>query len=99
MSRRGRCCSSSSSWCRCWSSSAWPRDANVTLRGDGDVTLQTRPVEPRDVFRGDSVVLNYEISTIETTGPTDRLEPNDTVYVELVQVETLDRRPPPGPAV
>lgn len=57
-----------------------------TLQGDDDVRLQTRPVDPRDVFRGDFVVLDYEISTVETNRA-DRLllEPNDTVYVELVQ--------------
>jgi uncharacterized membrane-anchored protein len=56
-----------------------------TLRGDEDVTLQTRPVDPRDLFRGDYVVLDYEIATIETNRA-DRpfLEPGDTVFVELV---------------
>ncbi len=57
----------------------------LTLRGDQDVTLQARPVDPRDLFRGDYVVLDYEIATIEM----DRverlnLEPGDAVFVGLV---------------
>jgi uncharacterized membrane-anchored protein len=34
------------------------------LREGGEVTLQTRPVDPRDFLRGDYVVLNYEISNL-----------------------------------
>jgi len=34
------------------------------LRAGTEVTLQTRPVDPRDFLRGDYVVLNYEISTV-----------------------------------
>ena len=33
------------------------------LREGSEVTLQTRPVDPRDFLRGDYVVLNYEITT------------------------------------
>ena len=36
------------------------------LRDGSEVTLQTRPVDPRDFLRGDYVVLNYEI--IERAG-------------------------------
>ena len=58
----------------------------ITLRGGEDVTLQTRPVDPRDLFRGDYAILDYEIGRVDT----DRLDwlyldPGDTVYVELVQ--------------
>ena len=58
----------------------------LTLRGDQDVTLQTRPVDPRDLFRGDYVVLDYEIAIVETNRA-DRLslEPGDAVFVELIQ--------------
>lgn len=31
------------------------------------ILLKTRPIDPRDLFRGDYVILNYEISEIETT--------------------------------
>ena len=34
------------------------------LREGAEVTLQTRPVDPRDFLRGDYVVLNYEISSL-----------------------------------
>lgn len=58
----------------------------LTLRGDRDVTLQTRPVDPRDLFRGDYVVLDYEVATLEMN-QAERLflEPGDTVFVELVR--------------
>lgn len=58
----------------------------LTLRSDQNVTLQTVPVDPRDMFRGDYVVLDYEISTIESNR-VDRLylEAGDTVFVGLVR--------------
>ena len=34
------------------------------LREGSEVTLQTRPVDPRDFLRGDYVVLDYDISTL-----------------------------------
>jgi uncharacterized membrane-anchored protein len=34
------------------------------LREGTEVTLQTRPVDPRDVLRGDYVALNYDISQL-----------------------------------
>ena len=34
------------------------------LRTGTDVTLQTRPVDPRDLLRGDYVTLSYEISRV-----------------------------------
>jgi uncharacterized membrane-anchored protein len=34
------------------------------LRSGTDVTLQTRPVDPRDFLRGDYVVLGYDISSV-----------------------------------
>ncbi|UGV39848.1 GDYXXLXY domain-containing protein [Methanococcoides orientis] len=36
-----------------------------TLSLGKDILLKTEPVDPRDVFRGDYVNLNYEISTID----------------------------------
>ncbi len=35
-----------------------------TLRTGTEVILKTEPVDPRDLFRGDYVTLNYEISTL-----------------------------------
>ncbi len=48
-------------------------------RGGDEVVLQAVPVDPRDLLRGDYVVLAYEISTYgaETFGP------GDVVFVEL----------------
>jgi uncharacterized membrane-anchored protein len=34
------------------------------LRDGTEVTLQTRPVDPRDLLRGDYVVLRYDISQL-----------------------------------
>ena len=39
-------------------------DRMRVLRHGSEVTLQTRPVDPRDFLRGDYVVLNYEISNV-----------------------------------
>jgi uncharacterized membrane-anchored protein len=38
----------------------------AVLRTGDKVVLQTAPVDPRDLFRGDYVVLDYAISTIDT---------------------------------
>ena len=55
------------------------------LNSDNVVTLKTAPVDPRDVFRGDYVVLRYTISNIALTAykGTNDLSKGDTVYVEL----------------
>ena len=53
------------------------------------ILLETRPVDPRDLLRGDYVILNYKISDI----PFDRFTPprtnavpaGETVYVALEQ--------------
>src|SRR5712671_1933010 len=39
-------------------------DRARVLRDGTEVTLATRPVDPRDFLRGDYVVLNYEISSL-----------------------------------
>lgn len=48
-------------------------------------TLKVVPVDPRDLFRGDYVVLNYEISRIDvkTVDGEDKLESGDKVYVTV----------------
>lgn len=40
------------------------------LRSGTDVLLKTAPVDPRDLLRGDYVILTYDISTISTTSIT-----------------------------
>ena len=47
-----------------------------------EVSLKTRPVDPRDLLRGDYVVLNYEINTFDNK---DRIPSNTEVYVTLVK--------------
>lgn len=37
-----------------------------TLQTGDEILLKTRPVDPRDLFRGDYVILRYDISTINT---------------------------------
>jgi uncharacterized membrane-anchored protein len=55
---------------------------NVTV-----ILLETRPVDPRDLLRGDYVTLNYKISDIplDAFSPprTNGLPPGTTVYVAL----------------
>jgi uncharacterized membrane-anchored protein len=55
------------------------------LREGTEVILQTRPVDPRDILRGDYVVLNYDISQLPA-GPLQN-EPagarNPIVFVKL----------------
>jgi uncharacterized membrane-anchored protein len=55
------------------------------LRQGTEVTLQTRPTDPRDFLRGDYVVLNYDISQLPA-GPLQN-EPagarNPIVFVKL----------------
>jgi uncharacterized membrane-anchored protein len=57
-----------------------------TLRTGTEVLLKTLPVDPRDLFRGDYVTLNYEISTQDM----ERIEAensyfyySDPVYLSL----------------
>lgn len=52
------------------------------LRSGQEVVLRTAPVDPRDLLRGDYVVLTYEISSI----PVERLKgkpPEDGAYAPL----------------
>jgi len=51
------------------------------LADDNDVKLQTIPVDPRDLLRGDFVILRYEISSL----PIQNADIGDTVYVELIE--------------
>lgn len=54
------------------------------LRGGTEVRLKTVPVDPRDLFRGDYVVLAYPISTVEADkNGTQPYRSGETVYVTL----------------
>lgn len=50
-----------------------------------EVVLQTTPVDPRDIFRGDYVVLNYKISTFtnEISSIEKTLNTGEKVFVVL----------------
>jgi uncharacterized membrane-anchored protein len=70
-------------------------DRARVLRDGTEVTLATRPVDPRDFLRGDYVVLNYDISSVNAGELKDKpaegkastvylkLAPKDGVYVPL----------------
>lgn len=57
-----------------------------TLRTGTEIILKTEPVDPRDLFRGDYVTLNYEISTLDLDAvPAEDpyFEYNDHIYLAL----------------
>lgn len=57
------------------------------LRSENVVTLKTAPVDPRDIFRGDYVILTYDIAQLPLAyleGDSD-FTSGDTVLVELAQ--------------
>ncbi len=62
-------------------------DRQAMLNSSRVVTLKIEPVDPRDIFRGDYVVLNYEISRLEPPKleGDDIFGYNDTVYVTLIR--------------
>ncbi|WP_333667835.1 GDYXXLXY domain-containing protein [Parvibaculum sp.] len=55
------------------------------LRSDTVVTLETAPVDPRDIFRGDYVILNYAISSLalDNLDGDDDFASGDVIHVEL----------------
>lgn len=57
-----------------------------TLRTGTEVVLKTEPVDPRDLFRGDYVTLNYDISTLdleEIQAEDLYFDYNDRIYLAL----------------
>ena len=65
----------------------------IILRTGQEVVLQTVPVDPRDLFRGDFVILRYEISTLSSQDLCciQGLERGDTVYVRLREAASGDK--------
>jgi len=60
-------------------------DRAMLLSGGKEISLKVVPVDPRDFFRGDYVVLAYEISRLnqfELDGDSD-FENGDSIYVSL----------------
>lgn len=49
------------------------------------ILLRTEPVDPRDIFRGDYVVLTYEISNLDLTalGSNEKFSNKERIYVVL----------------
>ncbi|MAG11294.1 MAG: hypothetical protein CMI52_00595 [Parcubacteria group bacterium] len=72
-----------------------------TIQTGEEVLLKTIPVDPRDLFRGDYVILSYEISRFESDILLD-FEPGDKVYVKLdtsgyyAQIASIHSEPPEG---
>ena len=60
-------------------------DRASILREGAEVTLQTRPVDPRDFLRGDYVALSYAISSIPAGALENQHAPSRTpeVFVKL----------------
>ncbi len=61
-------------------------DRASVLRSGATVRLATLPVDPRDLFRGDYVILRYEISSLNLTrlgAPRDGFRAGDKVLVGL----------------
>lgn len=61
-----------------------------TLRTGQEVLLKTQPVDPRDLFRGDYVVLNYQISNLDLNSLQSDFKDyknDDKVYVSLNLVD------------
>lgn len=64
----------------------WLINGRVSILSSNDVvTLKSEPVDPRDLFRGDYVVLSYGISRLTLDGlKGDRdFRQGDTIYVEI----------------
>ncbi|MDT8375626.1 MAG: GDYXXLXY domain-containing protein [Mariprofundaceae bacterium] len=78
-----------------------------TLATGTPVVLETQPVDPRSLFRGDYVRLNYTINTLDSARypALSTVKRGDTVYVTLVpgepywQPETVSVECPDTPAV
>ncbi|WP_410510074.1 GDYXXLXY domain-containing protein [Methanosarcina hadiensis] len=74
-----------------------------TLRTGTEIVLKTEPVDPRDLFRGDYVILNYEISTLDLEkieAEDTYFEYNDRIYLALElkngygMVKKISKNPP-----
>ena len=60
-------------------------NSDVILRDGAEVKLQTRPLDPRDLLRGDYVVLGYDISQVAAGALKNQpaSSRNPTVFVKL----------------
>jgi len=60
------------------------------LRTGTEVVLKTRAVDPRDLLRGDYVVLNYDISSVSTGDLKDTLAPRSNFFMYVKLAPTPD---------
>jgi uncharacterized membrane-anchored protein len=79
-------------------------DRASILREGTEITLQTRPIDPRDLLRGDYVMLGYAISNVSSPNLIDQPSngKNTQVYVKLAPnaegfhvAVSVDREPIP----
>ncbi len=62
------------------------REGSGILSEGRQITLRTVPVDPRDLFRGEYVVLNYEFSALDSNlvmGDWPAISGNQTLYIRL----------------
>ena len=64
-------------------SSVWP------LWFGNPITLETKPVDPRSLFRGNYVLLNYTISDISKSLTHEDFKPGEVGYVTLKEEDGL----------
>jgi len=69
-------------------SMVWGRIA--LLNSENSITLQTEPIDPRDIFRGEYVRLSYAISRLTLDGLKGDKDfaQGDDIYVELVPISS-----------
>ncbi len=59
------------------------------VRTGHEVMLEAKPIDPRDLFRGDYVILNYDISDLnldQLPADTKDFKPGDSIYVALRKI-------------
>lgn len=68
-------------------------DRVTLLRSSVVVTLETAPIDPRDLFRGHYVILNYGITELMlgNLDGDDDFESGAPIYVELSMAEEISR--------
>jgi uncharacterized membrane-anchored protein len=63
----------------------WTGYNEISMATGKSVVLQTAPVDPMDIFRGEYVQLSYQISILRDMPELATLEYGDKVYVRLEQ--------------
>jgi uncharacterized membrane-anchored protein len=63
----------------------WTGYNEISLATGKEVVLQTVPVDPMDIFRGEYVQLRYQISTLANIPGTGTVHYGDKVYVHMEQ--------------